>query len=121
MPVIRIQAIRTKSLDVEALLERVSAAVAGAFSLELAQCWSCFTEIMPGEMFEGGRFRDATGRHSPLVTLSAYRGRTPEEVRCALEAVADEVVDAFGFADGDVFVEYREINEGEVYTGGSVR
>jgi hypothetical protein len=80
MPVIRIQAIRNRGVDVAELLKDVSVAVAKAFSIESAQCWSCFTEIQPGGMFEGATYRsvEQSDRHSPLVTIFACRGDVRE-------------------------------------------
>ena len=120
MPVIRIQGIRRDGVDIPKLLERTSDAVAEAFSINRSQCWSTFSEIRPGEVFEGGTFRGDNDRHSPLVMISAYKGRTDEEIAGALGGVADVIVTAFGFQPGDVFVEYREIQPGRVHTGGKI-
>ena len=123
MPVIRVQALRIAGVDVGELLRATSKAVSVAFSLEPEQCWSCFTEVRAGEMFEGGEFRGSpeTARHSPLVTIAAYEGRSQVEIASALNGVADAVVSHFGFEAGDVFVEYRELRKGTVHTGGEVR
>ena len=122
MPVIRIQAIRKEGVAIPKLLQEASAAVAGAFGLEVSQCWSTFSEVQPGEIFEGGAWRGIDGNdwHSPLVTLSAYHGRTKEQIAKALERLADVVVAAFEFGPGDVFVEYHELQPGRVHTGGRV-
>lgn len=123
MPIIRIQAIRTEHLEVAKLLVDTSGALAEAFGIEPAQCWSCFTEIRPGEYLEGARLRGEGGdsRHSPLVAVSAYEGRTAAEISKALDGVAEAVVANLGLERGDVFVEYHELRAGQVYTGGGVR
>ena len=122
MPVIRIQALRKEGVDIPKLLQETSAAVAGAFGLEVSQCWSTFSEIQPGEIFEGGAYRgiDDNHWHSPLVMISAYKGRTEAQITNALDSVAEVVVSAFDFGPGDAFVEYRELQPGRVHTGGKV-
>ena len=123
MPVIRIQALRGERLDVATLLREASGAVAEAFGIDAGQCWSCFTEIRPGEYLEGGRLRglDGDSRHSPLVTVTAYEGRSATEISTALDGVAEVVLASFKLERGDVFVEYHELRAGQVHTGGSVR
>lgn len=123
MPVIRIQALRAESLQVANLLIEVSGAVAEAFGIDVEQCWSCFTEIRPGEYLEGGRLRGLDGdtQHSPLVTVTAYEGRSAKEIAAALNGVAEAVIANLGMEKGDVFVEFHELRAGQVYTGGSVR
>ena len=79
--------------------------------------------VAPGSYFEGGRVRgrgDAL-EASPLVTVRAFRGRTLEQKAACLRAVARAVGATLGSDPDNVFVEYREILEGHVFTGGEVR
>ncbi len=121
MPIIRIQALRNDHIDVKTLLEETSQALADAFRIESTQCWSCFSEIRPGEYFEGGRHRGVSDTsHTPLVTVSAYEGRSEKDISKALDAVATKIKSSFGKDAEDVFIEYHELRSGQVYTGGGV-
>ena len=123
MPVIRIQALRKEGVEIADILQDLSRAVADAFDIEAKQCWSCFTEICPGEYLEGGKIRGIGDdvRYSPLVTVSAYQGRSEEEIARALKGVAQAVVSRLELDRGDVFVEYHELRSGHVHTGGVVK
>ena len=123
MPIIRIEGLRTPGLEVYDLLSQVSDAVAKALDVPAGQCWAVFHEIQDGEYLEGGvqRHNHYGAVHSPLVTVSGYPGRSEVQVARALESLAKVVAKAYGFETGNVFVEYREIPEGCVFTGGVVQ
>ncbi len=123
MPVVEIQALVRERPDLPALLDGVARATAEALGADLRSCWVVFHEIAPGTYLEGGRVRDREDalEVSPLVTVRAYRGRTLEQKAKLLPAVAGAVGAALGLDPALVFVEYREIPEGHVFTGGQVR
>ncbi len=123
MPIVRIDALVREPPDVPALLRATSRAVAQALGADERHCWVTFREIAPGTYLEGGEVRTAADalEVSPLVTVVAYRGRSPEQKAAALVAVARAVGQGLGSDPANVFVEYREIPEGHVHTGGAVR
>ena len=122
MPVLRIHGLRPDRLDTPVLLQSCSAAVADAFDCPVEQCWTLFLEVQDGDYFEGGRLRTRESEsHSPVAILSAYRGRPESQVATALRGVADCITAAYGNELSDVFVEYRELQPGQVFTGGEVR
>lgn len=123
MPIVEIQALVRESPDLPALLGAVSRATAEALECDARSCWVVFREIAPGAYLEGGRVRgkEDANEISPIVTIRAYRGRTLEQKGRALAAVAAAVGGALGLDPALVFVEYREIPEGHVFTGGLVR
>ena len=122
MPVLRIHALRPEGLDIAALLHRCSEEVAVAFDYPPEHCWSLFVELHDGEYLEGGSFRSVhTGTHSPVAILSAYQGRSEDQIAGALRGVAAAITTAYGYDPGDVFVEYRELKAGQIFTGGEVR
>lgn len=123
MPVIEVSALLREPIDPSALVASVSRAAAAALGADVRHCWTVFREIAPGSYFEGGRVRgrDDALEVSPLVTVRAYRGRSPEQKAACLRAVARAVGEALGSDPANVFVEYREIAEGHVFTGGDVR
>jgi phenylpyruvate tautomerase PptA (4-oxalocrotonate tautomerase family) len=109
--------------DVEKLLAETSRAAAKAFSVPEKQCWATFRPIEPGTYYEGGKLRypEEAPLVSPLVTVSAYEGRSGEQKAELLRGVAKAVGDGLGTNPDNVFVEYREISKGDVFTGGKVR
>lgn len=123
MPVVRIEALVREPPDVPALLRAAARAVAQALGADERHCWVTFRELPPGTYLEGGLVRGAADAHeaAPLVTILAYRGRSLEQKAAALRAVAEAVGTALGSDPANVFVEYREIPEGHVHTGGEVR
>lgn len=123
MPVVRIEALVREPPDVPALLRATSSAIAEALGVDARSCWVTFRELAPGTYLEGGLVRTATDAHeaSPLVTILAYRGRSPAQKAAALRAVARAVGEGLGSEPANVFVEYRELPEGHVHTGGEVR
>ncbi|MBI4614036.1 MAG: tautomerase family protein [Planctomycetes bacterium] len=122
MPIIRIEALVDRPPDVALLLEGTVRAAAEAFGTEPRQCWATFRELPSGTYLEGGRVRDSSEAAlvSPLVTVLAYRGRTRDVKARVLAAVAEAVGRGLGTPPENVFVEYREIPEGHVFTGGEV-
>lgn len=123
MPVIRIEALVREAPDVPALLKAVSEAVAGALGADPRSCWVTFRELAPGTYLEGGRVRTAAEARevSPLVEIHALHGRSSMQKANAMKAVARAVGVALGSDPENVFVEYRELPAGHVYTGGQVR
>jgi phenylpyruvate tautomerase PptA (4-oxalocrotonate tautomerase family) len=121
--VIEVEALVGEPPRVAELIEAVSRAAASALGTDVRHCFTTFREIAPGSYFEGGRVRgrgDAL-EASPLVTVRAFRGRTLEQKAACLRAVARAVGATLGSDPDNVFVEYREILEGHVFTGGEVR
>ncbi|GIW71239.1 MAG: hypothetical protein KatS3mg102_0781 [Planctomycetota bacterium] len=122
MPIVRVEALAPPELEVAALLERVAAATAAAFEVELRHCWVTFQPLLPGHYLEGGRVRASEDARAaaPLVEIIAYQGRTPARKARALRAVAEAVGGALGLEPDLVFVLYREIARGHVHVGGEV-
>ena len=123
MPVVRIEAIVRGSPDLPALLRAVADAVAAALHTDAKACWVTFRELAPGTYLEGGRVRTAADAHeaSPLVEIHAYRGRSAMQKASAMKAVAAAVGHGLGSDPANVFVEYRELPAGHVFTGGQVQ
>jgi len=122
MPIIEIQALVASPPDLPTLLSETASAVADAFATDIRTCWVTFREIAPGAYFEGGQVRDAAdaAEVAPIVTVIAHQGRSAEQKGEVLRAIAVAVGRALGSDPDNVFVEYREIPEGHVHSGGRV-
>ncbi len=123
MPVIRIEALVATSPVVEPMLNEVSRAAAAAFDEHPRHFWVTFTALRAGNYLEGGHVRGVDDAHrvAPLVTISAFEGRSDQEIADCLRAVAHAVGKHLNLDPELVFVEYRELGPGRVYTGGDVR
>lgn len=121
MPIVRIEAIVDDPGVVAPLLSEVVAVAADALGAAPGHCWARLVRIEPGAFMEGGRLRSAQADHSPLVTVTAYEGRSAEAKARCLEAVAVAVAERLGVPWDDVFAEFQEIRRGHVLTGGQIR
>ena len=122
MPVIEVQAL-SRPTDLEVFLGDVCSAVANALDASPGSVWCQYRPMEPGCWYEGERVRGAGDAQSasPIVTIRAFEGRSPQQKRDCLLAVARSVGEGLRVDPQDVFVEYQEIRSGHVCTGGAVR
>ena len=123
MPIIEIQALIDQPPAIGELLKKTAQAAADALGIELKRVWATFKPIEAGAYLEGGVLRQTNDalEVAPIVDIRALHGRPADKKRACLEAVARAVGQGLGVDPDNVFVEYREIPSGHVFTGGAVR
>lgn len=123
MPVVQIRALpQPESVDIAAALSAVATELAALLGVEPAGTWATWETIQPGQYAEGSDVPTTQPRHThpPLVTLTAFEGRSAELVEQMLTCVAETLARELGLGEGNVFVTYAEAQSGRVYTGGRV-
>jgi hypothetical protein len=116
MPVITIQALPVEMDMVEKLLGEVVTDLAAAINTPPANVWANFTPMM--DVQEGGPDDDQTGYH-PIVTVLA-KPRDPKLVTAGLEAVAKAVARGLGVPIERVWINWRALEPGQLFSGGKV-
>lgn len=118
MPIIEIEALApAAAFDVRAALGQVTTRVATFLDEEPRGTWAIYRPFSPGHFAEGTEAPDhqPAGTHPAIVRVFANRG--PDEVQPLLEVVAGGVVDAFGLAEGNVFVRAELADPSRMYWG----
>jgi len=123
MPIIRIQALLDERVDVPATIKAIGRAAAEACGEDVKKYWVVMQPLASHHYLEGGRTRDRESAReiSPLVTVSVRTGRSREQIALLMQAIARTLAAGLDLADPDlVWVEYREIQPGRLYTGGKI-
>lgn len=123
MPVVRIRALQQpESVAIAAALSAVATELAELLGEEPQGTWATWETIQPGHYAEGSDVPTTQPRHThpPLVTVTAFEGRSDELVGRMLTCVAKTLVRELGLGEGNVFVTYDEAHSGGIYTGGRV-
>jgi phenylpyruvate tautomerase PptA (4-oxalocrotonate tautomerase family) len=123
MPVVQIRALpQPGSVDVPVALSYVTTELAALLGEEPQGTWATWETIEPGRYAEGSDSPTTQPRHThpPLVTVTAFEGRSAELVEQMLTCVAETLARALDLGEGNIFVTYDEAWSGRVYTGGRV-
>nr|WP_158651776.1 hypothetical protein [Marinobacterium profundum] len=122
MPTIRIQAIAPIGRSIDTLLTDCTAAAAKALGIPQDWCWALFQPVPPGSYAEGGQVwgeADAS-RATALISITALEGRTAALKAAVLAATAHAAAACLDLPLAQVFVEYRDIPQGQAFSGGEV-
>jgi hypothetical protein len=124
MPVIDIRALpQASDADVPAALSNACLAVAAAAGIKPTAVFATWTTINPGCFVEGGKPADIQPKatHPPIVTLTAFEGRTPEMVEKMIMGAVNALTTHLKLAPGNVFLTYTEAKSGMIHTGGQIK
>jgi phenylpyruvate tautomerase PptA (4-oxalocrotonate tautomerase family) len=123
MPVIHIHTLPfAMKPDVASILIQLNTKVAEAIGLEPGHIWSYWTFIESHHYAAGSETAAITGseKHSPIVTIKSFEGRTQEQITAMLNAAADVLSQNTGISRDNIFITYQEVLSGRVFDGGEV-
>jgi phenylpyruvate tautomerase PptA (4-oxalocrotonate tautomerase family) len=122
MPVVEIRGLPQADAVVERLLVTVTGRVANALGEDPRGTWATWEEIPRRRYSEGDVLVDEQPHetHPPLVRVTAFEGRSDEQVAAVLEAAAGAVAEELAIEPGNVFAVYDEARSGRIYTGGGI-
>jgi len=122
MPVVEIQALPQPGVDTGAVLRTVCVELAELLDQPAHTVWGIWRPLEAGAYAEGADAADDQRRdtHPPLVRVTGYERRTPEQVERILECVARVLARELGLGAGNVFVVFDEVLSGRVFEGGAV-
>lgn len=119
MPVVRIAALSPPDPDaVHRCLEAVVDGLAAALGCAPAGVWASWTPVSAQHT---GHQRRVFQGHCPTVTVLAMPGRPLPQRQAGLAAVAWAVASSLELPVEDVWVHWRELEEGLVFAGGALR
>ncbi|HEX9416898.1 MAG TPA: tautomerase family protein [Gaiellaceae bacterium] len=120
MPIVRIEALAQPEIDLERVLGSLCTELAALLGERPEGTWATWETLE--HYVEGAQGPAAQPRstHPPLVTVTAFEGRPPEQVAAMLSLVADVLARELSLEPGNVFVTYEEARRGRLYTGGQV-
>ena len=124
MPVIHVRALPQKvGMDVPATLKKLACAVAAATEVAPQRVFATWETLPPDWYAEGENTSKSqpAGTHPPIVTSTAFEGRSPATVRKMILAVVEVLGRELGIEQGNAFVTYCEARAGQIYTGGQIR
>jgi len=120
MPVVTIRALQQPPEVVERVLTAVTEHVAAALGEDPRGSWATWEEVaayVEGYDLAGVQPHET---HPPLVRITAFEGRSDDQIAAVLEAAAAAVAQQLGVEPGNVFAVYEEARSGRVFTGGRV-
>jgi phenylpyruvate tautomerase PptA (4-oxalocrotonate tautomerase family) len=121
MPVVRIQALpQADGVDIDAALAAVCRDVATLLGEEPRGTWATWQTLDHYVEGDDARATQPHDTHPPLVSVTAYEGRSAELVADIVRCVATTLAREFGLDPGNVFVTYDEAHAGRLFTGGDV-
>ena len=123
MPVIHIHTLPfARKPDVASILIQLNTKVAEAIGLEPGHVWSYWTFIEPHHYATGLETAAITGseKHSPIVTILSFEGRTQEHITAMLSTAAEVLSQNTGISRDNIFITYQEVLSGRVFDGGEV-
>jgi phenylpyruvate tautomerase PptA (4-oxalocrotonate tautomerase family) len=122
VPVVEIRALPQPDDVVQHVLAAATHAVADALGEEPRGTWATWEEIQPGRYSEGEAPAQVQpyDTHPPLVRVTAFEGRTDEQIAAMLKAAAAAIAGELGIDPGNVFAVYDEARSGRIFTGGGI-
>ena len=123
MPVIQIHTLPfAEKPDTASVLVNLNKCIAEVIGTDPRYVWSYWTFIKPHNYAAGTETAAITGKdkHSPLVTIQSFEGRTQEQITAMLNVTADVLSQNTGLGRDNIFITYHEVLSGRVFDGGEV-
>lgn len=122
MPVVTIRALPQSDMVVERVLTAVTSGIATALDEDSSGTWATWEEIGARRYAEGDDLADGQPHdtHPPLVRITAFEGRSDEQIAAMLDAAAAAIAEQLGIEPGNVFAVYEEARSGRISTGGRI-
>ncbi len=121
MPVVRIETVPPpEGTDVARVLGTLCTELAALLGERPEETWATWRTLDHYVEGERGATAQPHSTHPPLVTVTAFEGRSPEQIGAMLSLVADVLARELSIEPGNVFVTYEEARRGRLYTGGEV-
>jgi phenylpyruvate tautomerase PptA (4-oxalocrotonate tautomerase family) len=121
MPVVRIEAVaQPEDVDLERVLGALCTEIADLLGERPERTWATWKTVDHYAEGERGEIAQPHSTHPPLVTVTAFEGRPPEQIAAMLSLVADVLARELFLEPGNVFITYEEAHRGRLYTGGQV-
>jgi phenylpyruvate tautomerase PptA (4-oxalocrotonate tautomerase family) len=124
MPIVQVTALRQRvGVDLDAVARAIVLAVSRELGEEPAGTWVTWQTLEPRRYREGDDHpppEQPAATHPPLVRVSAFEGRPPDEVARVLSAVAGTIVRELRLEPGNAHVVWDELHAGSLHTGGSM-
>ena len=124
MPVIHAKLLPQRpGIDVANVMHSAGRRVAGIVGVPERAVWTTWEYLPPAQYAEGGvcAGEQPRGTHPPLVDLMLFEGRSADKLEEAILAIVEELTRGLQLDEGNVFVAYRELRSGRVFTGGKLR
>lgn len=121
MPVVRIEATAPPDgIDLQGVLGALCTEIADLLGERPEGTWATWKTLDYYVEGERGAASQPHATHPPLVTVTAFEGRPPEQIGALLSLVADVLARELSLEPANVFVTYEEAHRGRLYSGGKV-
>ena len=124
MPVIHVRALPQPAIvDIQRVLKDIACAVAIATSMPAHRVFATWETIQNGWFVEGetAAATQQKATHPPIVSLTAFEGRSSETIRKMITAIADTLAKHLPIEAGNAFISYIEAKSGQIFTGGAIK
>jgi phenylpyruvate tautomerase PptA (4-oxalocrotonate tautomerase family) len=122
MPILEVKALPQRSSEtVTKALQTTCLALAEVCGCHPNQVWATWEEIRPGCYVEGDSPANSQpkGTHPPIATLTAFEGKSPEQIEKILRVAAKTLSSSLGIPN-NIFMTYVEARSGRVIAGDGV-